>query len=431
MWGSFTMTSANDTPNGDFDERLAQALGAALTSGEEVVAQETGDQGQAIALTKSRILLAKAGFAATGELNGHKVSGFGLEEISAVNLRKGPLGAVIQICTEGNGASPHDGDAGPRTGTPDNVVVFTGPGRVKRAEAFVAQIEFLAGKQVNRVEHSARPAAPAIHVSEAPATLGEDQGASVSEMEAPAASKGGREPQSLAEQIYNEVVEAERAPALIPITKEYGGEEEAPTPSVQYRPNPRLPKAARRQQQGAKSILVMLGIAGMLVLIGMAIMSPVHQSQNESTAILDTTGKTGAKLIISQLSAVSKYRNQVAELIAQADAEAALLRSAVRSGNRAAMTSIEEAGKTDLTLHDINGLPAPLGLAEAKGNITSGLLTQKTAIAAAQIGSQPASDTLSRLDEASAQIRKGMSAIAEAQSQIEAQVAANASAKRK
>ena len=220
-----------------------------------------------------------------------------------------------------------------------------------------------------------------------------------------------------------------------PAMEEYDDEEEAPEPSVEYRPNPRLPKAALRQRQGPSSILVILGIAGVLVLIGMAIMAPVRQSQNESGVIVDTTGKTRDRLVISQLSEVSKYRDQVAELIAKADGEAALLRSALRSGNKAAAKSIGEAGKTDLTLNNVNALPAPLGLAEAKGNLTSGLLTQKTAIAAAaaaaQTGSLPATETLSRLDEASAQIRKGMDAIAQAQSQLEKQAAVNASAKRK
>lgn len=454
LWGSFTMTSANDIPGGDFDERLAQALDAALTSGEQLVAQETGDQGQAIALTKSRILVAKAGFAATGELDGHRVSAFDLQTVTSVNLRKGPLGAVIQICAEGTDTSAQDGGAtapalesgpvGPRNGTPDNVVVFSGPGRVKRAEAFAAQIEFLTGTQVNRVEPSARPA---------PAT--------VQEAPAPPKPKGGRQPKTLAEEIYNEVVDADKSPVTQdlsaraeaspqtpvesappetipapaqPVAMEYDDEEEAPEPNVEYHPNPRLPQPTRKQR-GPNGVLVLLGIAGVLVLIGMAIMAPVRQSQNESNVIVDTTGQAGDKLVVSQLNAVSKYRNQVSKLMAKADAEAAGLRSAVRSGNKAAAKSVGEAGRTDLALKGIDALSVPPGLAEAKGNLTSGLLAQKTAItaaaAAAQTGSVPAKDTLSRLDEASAQISKAMSAISQAQSQLQKQAAGLASSKHK
>jgi|GEM_PF-1978755 len=454
LWGSFTMTSANDIPGGDFDERLAQALDAALTSGEQLVAQETGDQGQAIALTKSRILVAKAGFAATGELDGHKVSAFDLQTVTSVNLRKGPLGAVIQICAEGS-------DTSAQNGTPGNVVVFSGPGRVKRAEAFAAQIEFLTGTQVNRVEPSARPAPPAVHASETSAPFDGAQDADVSRLETPTARKGGRQPKSLAEEIYNEVVDADKSPVTQdlsaraeaspqapvestppetipapaqPVAMEYDDDEEAPEPGVEYRPNPRLPQPTRKQR-GPSGVLVLLGIAGVLVLIGMAIMAPVRQSQNESNVIVDTTGQAGDKLVVSQLNAVSKYRNQVSKLMAKADAEAAGLRSAIRSGNKAAAKAIGEAGKTDLALKDINALSAPPGLAEAKGNLTSGLLTQKTAItaaaAAAQTGSVPAKDTLSRLDEASTQIRRAMSAISQAQSQLQKQAARFASSKHK
>lgn len=456
------MTSANDTPGGDFDERLGQAIDAALMDGEQLVAQETGDQGQAIALTKSRILVVKAGFAATGELDGHKVSEFDLEQVTSVNLRKGPLGAVIQICAESSAATA-------QSGPPDNVIVFTGPGRVKRAEAFVAQVEFLSGKPVNRIDPSPRPEPPAVQAQEtqAPADAvpeaaapeaqsAEAQAATAAEPEAPAKPKGGRIPRSLAEEIYGEVLEAQKNPAKdVPTPAEASQPpvesaptmtapepvviedevEEEPEPSSQYRPNPRLPKPTRKQKSGPNGVLVLLGVTASLVLIGMAIMAPVRQDQKDTTAVVDLTGAAGAKAIRSQLVTVQKYRGQIAPLLAKAEAEAATMKNAARSGNKAAAKSVGEAANTDAALDSVSGLVPPPGLAESQGDLTSGLLAQKTAIAsaaaAAQTGSLPAQETVKRLDEASAQIRQGMSAIARAQSQLEKQAAGPAASKRK
>ena len=423
------MTSANDTPTGDFDERLAQALNAALNDGEQLVAQETGDQGQAIALTEARILVVKAGFAATGELDGHKVTAFDLDKVASVNLRKGPLGAVIQVAAEG-GAVPT------QSGPPDNVIVFTGPGRVKKAEAFVAQVETLSKTQVNRTDPSAKPAPPPLELKEA--ALSEAvENTEASKPEAPAAPKGGREPRSLAEEIYSEVVEAETAKAtpaaaavpapdpIVPDDEEE--EEEAAEPVGAYRPNPNLPKPPRKQNRGRNGVLVLLGITGGLLLIGMAIMAPLRMAQTESIEIVKTN-TAGGEAVRVQLNTVAEYRQQVAGLLARANNEAAAMRSAVQTGSRTNARAIGKAGKTDLALEDITKLTAPPGLAEAKENLVSGLMTQKTAIAAAasvtDFDPMPTRETLARLNEASAKTRKAMAVIAQAEATLQKQAAA-------
>lgn len=430
------MTSANDTPNGDFDERLSQAFSDALNDGEQLVAQETGDQGQAIALSKTRILVAKAGLAGTGELDGHKVSAFDLEAVTSVNLRKGPLGAVIQICAEGSAASAQNG-------TPDNVIVFTGPGRVKRAEAFAAQIEFLTGKAVNRVDPTAKHSPHPVEVHEAAAPA-----------EAAPAPQAGRKPKSLAEEIYSEVVEAEKKPEVPDLTTRTEASHQTPVvmssisdivdesedddeaPSTEYRPNPNLPKPILQRKRGPNSVLVLLGVTAGLVLIGLAVMAPVREAQIKSASVEDTIVSTNRKTVLTNLSAVSDYKDQVSGLMAGADSEAAKLRSAVATGNKAAAKAVGEAAQTDAALNSIAAMAAPPGLAEAKQNLTSGLLVQKTAIVAAAATAEtqeplPAKQTLARLTEASAQIRKGLAAIARAQSELEKQSAAPTSTRRK
>lgn len=420
------MTSANGTAGGDFDERLAQALSAALYDGEEVIAQETGDQGQAIVLTKSRIIIVKAGLAATGELGGHKASPFAIEAVTSINLRKGPLGAVIQVCTE-NAAASH------QNGAPDNVVVFTGPGRVKKADAFAAAVQSATGKPINRAgrsqQHAAEPAEP---------------------------PRLRPEPKSLAEELYGEMMQADRdaasselsaraeldtgpmhasttdtsvAPASESIAVESAVEEEAEPEPVEYHPNPRLPKPIRRQHQGPSRILVLLGIAAALVFVCMAVMAPVRDAQNlPNVPTGPTYTSVNAKSIRAQLNAASAYHKQIANMVSRAQAEGAACRSAVRSGSKAAIRAIGEASKTDRAWTGVNAIPAPPGLAEAKQNLLSGLLTQKNAITAASSAAQTsaplaAGESLSRLDEAAAQIRKGLTAVISTRHALQKQAA--------
>lgn len=128
------MTSESGSPQGITDDRLAEARDSVLADGETVVAQEEGDQGQGIVLTNSRVLIIKVGVTATGVADGRIIGDFPLQEIAAVRLRKGPLGAVIQVCTAQSSAP-----SGP--GAPDNVVVFTGSARLRKCEAMAARIE--------------------------------------------------------------------------------------------------------------------------------------------------------------------------------------------------------------------------------------------------------------------------------------------------
>lgn len=445
------MTSANDTPNADFDERLAKALEEAMAEGEQLVARETGDQGQAIALTSARILIAKAGFAATGELDGHKVSTFELPSITAVNLRKGPLGAVIQVCAEGNGAAPQGG-------TPDNVVVFTGPGRVKKAEAFAAQVETVAGKEVKRIPTgkptlAAAPPRETVQPETAQPEATQPEMAQPVEnqpveasVEAPAEPKGGRVAKSLAEEIYGEVVGAEEVaekpeapeqvaaaappPETKPAKRAHKPAVAVPeaAPAASYNANPRLPKPIRKQKQGPRGVLVLLGITAGLALIGMAIMAPVRQAQNRPAYTSQATHADGQKMVVGQLNSVSNYHAKIGPLVASANAEAAAVRSAVASGDRAATAAAGGAPKTDAALTEISNTEAPSGLAEARENLRDGLLTQKTAIAAAAAVAQSSdpmpNDILRRLTEANTRINRGMAAISRTEESLKKQMGA-------
>lgn len=399
------MTSPNGTSPGDFDERLAEALEGVLIQGEEVIAQEVGDQGQAIALTGSRIIVVKAGLAATGELNGQKSSAFTLDSITAVNLRKGPLGAVIQVCSE-DAQSPADG------AKPDNVVIFTGPGRVKKAEIFASAVESLAGKPVNRVDPRGGEQhvdKSIIHESVAPEQTAQAQEAVDVSSRAPDVA-----PEPL---VDSAVLETEVE------------EEEEPVLRAVHNPNPLLPKAVRKRETGPNKMLVALGVLASLVFVGMAVMAPLRDAQTTSMFPVSLSGGTGElNNLRLQSAAISNYSTEVAKALNKANANANAFEAIVRTGDKAAIRSASRSPITDRMLQKLSALSAPPGLTGAKENLTGGLLIRKNAITAAATSagsSRPVDfrDTLSRFDEADAQISKGLATIREARATVAKQVA--------
>ncbi len=478
------MASTHGGSQSEFDDRLAKALDSTLLAGEEVVAKEVGDQGQAIVLTDSRILVLKAGLAATGELNGQAASAFALSDVVAVNLRRGPLGAVIQISAQVQASV--DGTR------PDNVVIFTGPGRVKKADAFAATVESMAGKTVNRIEPQARSEAapeqsakvePASqeHVAQVEPAVSEpptqaeqvitpsEVVEAVEEHPAPERPKGGRVYKPLAEMMYGEmtqaspatpvyeapvppvreaaespVQEALEAPVAEPLvphqplraepasaldfdlsfvqpqeesTTECETEDEPEqVQSSPYSPNPRLPKPMRyRHYQGPNKVLVAFGVLAALMLVGMAVIAPLHDTSTVTVApSADSTNDV--RKVQLQLTAVTNYRSDVAKLLAKADAEATSFKSAARSRNKSSMVSCSKLGATDRAWQDLSDLQAPPGLAEAKQNMLDGLAARKNAISIAAASASAGSsadveETLRRLAGSESQIKSGLSAI--------------------
>ncbi len=199
------MTSDKGRSSDPLDERLVEARDEILGDAENVLAQEMGDQGQAIVLTESRVTILKAGLAATGTLDGRKSASYDLDRITAVNVRKGPMGAVIQICA-GEQEPAH---AGP----PDNVIVFSGDKRVRKCDAIAANIEKALGTPAHNTESGANDSR---EPTTEPQPLVEEHASAEPqpvEENAPEVPKGGREPTSLADEIYAELVEAQADPA--------------------------------------------------------------------------------------------------------------------------------------------------------------------------------------------------------------------------
>lgn len=454
------MASDTGSSKDVMDERLAQARDAALFDCEEIVAQETGDQGQAIVITNNRILIIKSGLTATGVLNGSSVGSFAFEKITAVNLRKGPIGAVIQICTD----TPPQAAPG---GTPDNIIVFSGDQRIKKCDGIAGKIESALGKQVERFEPKI------VEQKQEPADSIPSPSEAVVE-EKPKRMKGGREAKSLAEEMFEDMAsseveqtksepvaaepveipeqvdassveevektsepapvemvieeEAELEPIDIPAVEEIVEEPQTETPEAaktrveaesiieteltdSFRPNPNLPKPVKKKPSSKRSFLLVGGLM-VLALLGMAVTSPLRNPKPLPKVEINVEKLTrNGNAVRKQLTEVQDYRSQVVDILAASDKEAASLSAAVHSGRQSIVSA---AGKNASykAWQNLNKLKVPSGLAGAKENLMLGLFTRKNAVAnALSVGPVDASSINSRLRESNILIKKGLNSI--------------------
>lgn len=139
------MSSVNGTPKEGFDERLSVMRDGLLAPGENIICQQMGDPGQGIVVSDTQIMILKAGLAATGSITGKSVTTFRYDAISTINLRKGPMGAVLQIV--GKIADPKSGIK-----PPENMLVFSGEAKVRRLDSFSKQMEAIVNIKVNRFD---------------------------------------------------------------------------------------------------------------------------------------------------------------------------------------------------------------------------------------------------------------------------------------
>ncbi len=284
------MASDKGAPMEELDDRVAQAGAGVLINGEEVVAQEPGDQGQAILLTNFRVIIIKVGLAATGQPNGSITNTYRLADISAVKVRKGPMGAVIQICTQGDAR----GEAGHVP--PDNLVVFSGVQKAKRCRAVAEAISKAAGKVVELVQPGSKRQKP----NENPGTLVtaepveepvEAAAEASEEIGHTQVQRASKEARPLTEKMFEESKQAgsPEAPQAVPAAESVQAaaasvpeqsvvfEDEEPE-EIEFNPNPRLPKPVWRNGDSGKRTLVVLAASLGVLFIGLCSMAPLRQS---------------------------------------------------------------------------------------------------------------------------------------------------------
>ena len=292
------MTSESGGPQGITDDRLAEARDSVLADGETVVAQAEGDQGQGIVLTNSRILIVKVGVTATGVANGRLIGNFPLQEVTAVHLRRGPLGAVIQLCAAQSSASP-----GP--GAPDNVIVFTGQPRVKKCEAMAASIEKVI----------------------------------------PKAAADGTARELTENNLAVESTEQESA-------QKPSEEIDEDSDSCEFRPNPNLPSPARADNSAARKMLVLLGLLLAALLVGTAVTAPLRTPDKTRSVEVDVGQLTNNPSVAQkQLAVVADFESRLTGILGELAPSLSALESGLRSSNRAAVASALRGNAADRAWH--------------------------------------------------------------------------------
>jgi hypothetical protein len=461
------MTSDKGGARNELDERIIAVRNSLLAEGENVEAEEEGDQGQGILLTDSRLIIIKVGFAATGSPEGKIVGSFPLNEIVEVVVRKGPLGAVIQVCAQQKQNNP---------GTPpDNVIIFTGPQRIKKCESIAAKIETALGKPVRRIEASSekqRTDADSLNQD-----LNQDaavvQSVEESNFESPAAcadnkldeldevaktTRGGRQPVTLAEQIFAEMTEQESAHESSSVSSSTESDfkkddvgtvdaetqtmsilsstesvaEEPPanerTASSGYRPNPNLPKPVKKRTAGlGKTAVVMAGLTAAL-LVGIAVTAPLRApTPKQDVAIRPSDLSQNLGVLQKQQAEIAKYQAEVASILQTANRSLDDLETAIKSRNVAAIAKAASVSSIEIGWQKLTDLPAPIGLASAKESLTAGLFIGKTVATSVASDVRSANGisvdrNLGRIAEARRLLKKGFESITRIQSDLEREI---------
>lgn len=457
------MTSDKGGAQNELDERIIAVRNSLLAEGENVEAEEEGDQGQGILLTDSRLIIIKVGFAATGSPEGKLVGSFPLNEIVEVVVRKGPLGAVIQVCTQQKQNNP---------GTPpDNVIIFTGPQRIKKCESIAAKIETALGRPVRRIEASSeKQGTDADSRSQDAAVV---QSVEESDFESPAAcadtkpdeldevakiTRGGRQPVTLAEQIFAEMTGQESAHGSSSVSsstesdfkKDDVGTVDAETQTVSilsstesvaeeppaneksassgYRPNPNLPKPVKKRTAGlGKTAVVMAGLTAAL-LVGIAVTAPLRApTPKQDVAIRPSDLSQNLGVLQKQQAEIAKYQAEVASILQTANRSLDDLEAAIKSRNVAAIAKAASASHIEIGWQKLTDLPAPIGLASAKESLTAGLFIGKTVVTSVASDVRSANGisvdrNLGKIAEARRLLKKGFEAITRIQSDLEREI---------
>jgi hypothetical protein len=385
------MTPASNVPEA-IDPRLAQARDGLLSDGEKVLAEENGDQGQAIFLTDARVLIIKTGVAATGQADGRSVGDFPLSEITAINVRKGPLGAVIQVVA---GQRQAAGLGGP----PDNVIVFTGDACVKRCDAMAAMIEPVLGKPLGRVQSEPVEAQATPAECEPEAAVAQE----TSDEQTPKEKKkGGHEPRSLADEMFSELKQS-RAPSQTPEAESTPVQAPEPPPEIiagedeqvqdeseeelepsELMPNPNLPKPMKHGNNDLSRVLVLLGLLMAAILVCVCITAPLRNQGKTPSVNINVGALTGNPNVIrTQHAALVAYQSKITKLLAPCQGSIAAFRSALRSGNNGAIRSALCESKIKACAQQLSHVEEPAGVVGAKESIISGLTAMESAVGGA------------------------------------------------
>ena len=428
------MASEKGASSNSMDERLTEVRDRVLLEGEEIVAEEMGDQSQVIILTKSRVLIIKAGLTVTGELNGQKTGAFPLNEISSVNFRKGPIGAVIQVCTGNEQSDAH-------TGTPDNIIIFTGAQRIKKCEAMAARISKAVGKPVAKTENIHRAVKPK-EPDSADVMAAEEQAVTTDET-----PKAGKERKSLAEEMFEEMTQAQ--PQVVatptvesvveePVTEfvsaididpepvEEEIEEEEYSLVAEFNPNPNLPKPMARKSKTANKALALFGLLVALVLAGIAVTTPMRMSEDIASTDIDMTElMNNTSALRKESKDITNYRDEVIKILQESNRTSAILENALHKGRCNSSQTSAVLITTEQSWEMMENLTAPAGLAGAKDNIVSGLFIRKTTVGSIPSRAFDPNDisiVLKRFTEADASIKHGLDAIDKMQCDIKKQI---------
>jgi len=361
---------------GAIDQRLAAALSGALAEGESVLAQEAGDQGQFIVLTNSRLIVVKIGLAATGEMDVVKTAAYDYASIASLRLRRGPLGAVIQIVSE---SAPPSAPGQP----PMNLVIFSSEQRIRHAEKIAEHIGKALGIDVERIEPphdaSAHPALSQTPEHVAPAEPSTEADAQQAQPTSGSYDLGDLQRVHAEAEDTAEVTDKSASAAEVEDSDEAPSEED-----LEFHPNPRLPRPVRSGVMSKGKVIALIGVLASLVVAGIAVLGPMHSEGIRAPERPARAQATTAGSIRADLETAVRFQADIRGIIAASDASAAALSKALTTRNLAAISTVVRTDPSKTAIDYLKSLTVPEKMERTRDKYAMAIDGRREAIALAE-----------------------------------------------
>jgi hypothetical protein len=351
---------------GAIDSRVAALLSDALGDGESVLVQETGDQGQSIILTNFRLIVIKIGLAATGQMDAERTAAYYYASISAVKLRRGPMGAVIQIVSEAN---PPSVPGQP----PMNLVVFSGDKRIKHAEAIAEQIGKALHITIERIEPqrdaSAHPAAPQTLEHAAPV-----ESSAESDVQQPHPGSGSYDLGDLEKLRGGTEAGVSETEKSVSAAEVEDSDDVLPEEDGEFHANPRLPKPVKSGGMSKGMVVALIGALAALVVAGVAILGPMRSAQGtDRMSHVARMPVATADSLKTDLAAATAFQAETRTIIAASDASADALKNALAKRDLQAIATAARTDSSRAAIDKLKSLAVPKTMEPTREKLTLAL----------------------------------------------------------
>lgn len=201
-------------------------------------------------------------------------------------------------------------------------------------------------------------------------------------------------------------------PELQAEPKQKDDEDPEPAPAIDgLRPNPRLRQPVGKNGKSGSKVLVAFGSLMLVLLLGVAITSPLRQSNDAKIELNVTQLANNPTVLRHHYLSIQQYQTELMPLIDQSNLAATSLRAAVSSKNYQAIADLIKQYEFEKAYSKLSATKCPLGLARSRDLMECAFFIRKTVAESSVSYSLTPAESLKKLSEADAKLAKGLKII--------------------